>query len=151
MTEARNTVTVQAITSFTGKYRWLSNFFPSSIEYEGQRYPTIEHAYQAAKTSDPSERAEILSTMQPAIAKRIGRRVTLKTDWYKARLSIMEQLLRLKFVPSSLFGDMLLSTGNAILIEGNYWGDTFWGVCRNKGHNHLGKILMHIRDDLRCK
>ena len=40
-------------------------------------------------------------------------------------------------------------TGDAELIEGNNWGDTFWGVCNGVGENHLGKLLMARRAQLR--
>ena len=43
---------------------------------------------------------------------------------------------------------LLVATGDRELIEGNTWGDTFWGVDKNtgQGENHLGRILMELRD-----
>lgn len=63
------------------------------------------------------------------------------------KLRVMELLLRQKFQIPEL-GAKLLSTGSAELVEGNHWGDTFWGVYNKVGHNHLGKLLMKIRSEL---
>jgi predicted NAD-dependent protein-ADP-ribosyltransferase YbiA (DUF1768 family) len=83
------------------------------------------------------------------MAKRYGKIVVMRPDWNDVRLAIMEDLVRQKFLTSSM-ERLLLSTGDAELIEGNYWGDTFWGVCRGVGENHLGKILMKIREELKA-
>ena len=61
----------------------------------------------------------------------------------------METLVREKFSHNKDLKEMLLETGDAIIEEGNDWNDTFWGVCNGKGENHLGKILMKIREELR--
>lgn len=136
------------ISSFTGEYRWLSNFWSASVVYDGAIYPTVEHAYQAAKTFDQLQRESIRRATSPGIAKRAGRRVDIRDDWEAAKLGIMQELVRQKFMVPDL-RTKLLNTGDAPLIEGNYWGDTFWGVCRGKGHNHLGRILMSVRAALR--
>lgn len=136
------------INSFTGPYRFLSNFWTVKLEYEGQRYPSVEHAFQAAKTLDLAARSRIAVLPTSAAAKRAGRTVALRDDWERVRVPIMEQLLRLKFDNPEL-RTKLLSTGDAVLIEGNTWGDTFWGVCRGAGENRLGRLLMVIRDELR--
>lgn len=134
------------ITSFTGQYRFLSNFFPVEIEMEGNTYRTLEHAYQAAKTLNPIERWRIRDCNTPGQAKRAGRRVTKRDGWEDARTVVMELLLRQKFQRPDLRSKLIL-TGNAELIEGNDWGDTFWGVCDGEGENWLGKLLMRVRDD----
>lgn len=146
------------IYKFTGVYRFLSNFFPSTIEFESSMYLTVEHAYQAAKTTDlPLRRALQLDagtelSISPGRAKRWGRSVPLRKDWEGVKLSVMEQLLRTKFEEPGLRGRLLL-TGDRELIEGNTWGDRFWGACELggiwEGENHLGKLLMKIRDEIR--
>jgi N-glycosidase YbiA len=78
-----------------------------------------------------------------------GKRVALRSDWEVVKVGIMEQCLRSKFAGSEL-RSLLLSTGDAELVEGNTWNDRFWGVCRGKGQNHLGKLLMRIRSELRA-
>lgn len=138
------------IDSFSGRYRFLSNFWYVDIPFEGTTYPSLEHAYQAAKTKDPSKRVLVRACQTPGHAKRAGQGLTLRADWEKVKLRIMEQLLRHKFDPlhNRRLADALVETHPCMLIEGNHWGDTFWGVCNGKGENHLGKLLMMIRSDL---
>lgn len=136
------------IESFQGQYRFLSNFYPAAVELDGLLYRSVEHAYQAAKTNDKAERDRIRSCEKPWQAKRLGRTVTLRGDWEEIKLDVMFRLLRDKFSQSHL-RDLLMATGDARLIEGNDWGDTFWGVAWGRGHNHLGKLLMQVRDELR--
>ena len=130
---------------FAGRWKWLSNFWRSPVKFEGIEYPTVEHAYQAAKTLDLNIREEVRLSPTPGKAKFMGRHLPLRPDWEDVKLDIMEQLLREKFVKDSMLAQMLDNTGNAQLIEGNYWGDTFWGVCDGVGENHLGKLLMKVR------
>lgn len=133
---------------FTHEYRFLSNFWPAPVDLDGMTYPTVEHAYQAAKTLDPNEREWVRLAITPGDAKRRGRRVTVSADWESRKLQVMEDLLRQKFDPSrDQLYKMLLGTRGRGLVEGNDWGDTFWGVCRGEGQNHLGRLLMKIRDE----
>lgn len=136
------------IDDFRGKLRWLSNFGASSIEFAGHKWATVEHAYQAAKTFDPEEQRKIREAKTPGQAKRLGRRVTLRPDWEDVKLSVMYNLTKLKYRIPEL-RQKLLDTGHAELIEGNTWGDTFWGVCNGVGENNLGKILMLVRHEIR--
>lgn len=69
-------------------------------------------------------------------------------DFDLIKVEIMRDLLEQKFYPGSDLAGQLMSTGFVDIIEGNTWGDTFWGVCRGKGENHLGKLLMKIRENL---
>ena len=139
-----------AIERFSGRARFLSNFYPSIIEFEGQRYPTVEHAFQAAKTSDPKLRKRIREAGTPGTAKALGRKVPLRQDWERVKLDVMLGFLRKKF-GHSMLRDLLLGTGTAKLVEGNTWNDTFWGVVDGRGRNHLGRLLMQVRDELRQK
>lgn len=141
------------ITSFHGDYDFLSNFAHSPLSYEGENYPTVEHAFQAAKTFDPAERQKVREASSPGSAKRLGRRVTLRPDWEAVKYDIMLALLRQKFsLPE--FHQKLLATGAADLIEGNTWGDRTWGCVYVKeqwvGKNHLGKLLMQVRAELQA-
>lgn len=136
------------ITAFSGEHRWLSNFWPVDVTHEGVGYSSTEAAYQAAKTEDVKIREEI-SRLSAAEAKRFGKRVTLRRDWESVKVSVMRDLLRLKFAVPDL-RERLLATGDAQLVEGNWWGDRFWGVCDGRGENHLGKLIMEIRDEIRA-
>ena len=136
------------IKGFFGQYRFLSNFYPSKVIFEGVEYPTVEHAYQAAKTNDWVLRGYISKMDTPAQAKRAGR--TLNTiDWHKRSLKTMEDLVLLKFISNTDLRRLLLMTGDAYLEETNSWHDTFYGVCDGVGENHLGKILMKVREKIR--
>ena len=138
------------IDSFSGEHAFLSNFFPSAIRFEGQTYPTVEHAFQAAKTSDPEERARVRDASTPARAKAVGRRVRLRAEWESVKVAIMTGFVREKFRRDEELRALLLATGERPLVEGNTWNDRFWGVVRGQGKNHLGKILMLVRAELRA-
>lgn len=135
---------------FNGEHRFLSNFWPARVVLDGLEYPTTEHAYQAAKTMDHGRRRMIRSLPTPGHAKRQGRNLTLRPDWERVKLSVMEDLLRQKFAKEPL-RSQLLATYPWDLVEFNTWGDTFWGVCNGKGTNHLGRLLMKVRDGLRAQ
>jgi len=140
-----------AVKSFTGKYRWLSNFYPCEVQGPGGfRYPTVEHAYQAWKTNDQKEWVVLASkalTPYPGDAKRHGRKLTLRPDWESIKLTVMENLLRQKFMSGTDLCERLCETGEEDIIEGNTWGDIFWGVCNGVGQNMMGHLLMKIRDE----
>jgi len=131
------------ITAFTGEYRWLSNFAACEVKWGELTFPSVEHAYQASKFTDPDliKRFQVVTASE---AKRMGR-TKPRFDWDK--LAVMEYLLNQKFCDPVL-RNKLIETGDAELVEGNWWGDTFWGVCGGVGENHLGKLLMKIRSQL---
>jgi len=137
------------IKEFTNEYRFLSNFHISEVRFEGVKYPTIEHAFQAAKTLDKEERKMIGIETTPGRAKRAGQRVTLREDWDKVKISIMLDLIRQKFKNDYILKNKLLATGNQMLVEGNTWNDTFWGMDlkTNRGQNNLGKLLTKVREE----
>ena len=136
------------VRGFDGEYRFLSNFSPSEVTLDGETYPTVEHAFQAAKTFDLEEREQVRRAPTPAAAKKLGRRVTLRRDWQTVKIGIMKDLVREKFQKPEL-AEKLLATGDDVLIEENWWNDQFWGVSKGRGKNHLGRILMEVRTELR--
>lgn len=137
-----------AITKFRGDWEFLSNFFPCKIIMDGKIYPSVEHAYQAAKTFNDAERDLIRSAEKPCRAKRIAHKLSLRADWEQVKVGIMRELLRKKFASPTLKA-RLLSTGDAELVEGNDWGDQTWGCVLVdgvwEGENILGKLLMELR------
>lgn len=143
---------IQKIDSFRGKYYFLSNFFPAEVTYGGITYKNNEAAFQAQKVLDDEGR-KAFADLPPKDAKRKGRHVRLRPDWEQVKDGIMEEIVRAKFTQNSQLKDQLLSTGNAQLIEGNTWNDCYWGVDTRTGvgQNHLGKILMKVRDELKGK
>jgi hypothetical protein len=136
------------ISGFSSNYRFLSNFFPVTMVVDGVEYPSLENAYQAAKTTDLQEKLSFVS-MTAGQAKRAGSKVTLRPDWCDVRIGIMEELVRKKFTENHDLADALMATGTLELVETNDWGDCFWGVCEGKGDNWLGKILMKVRSELK--
>ena len=135
------------IKEFRGSKQWLSNFTPCEVFLEGVAYPSTENAFQAAKTIIANERKPFVG-MTAGQAKQAGKKVTLRFDWDEVKLEVMEDLTRQKYTQEP-FRSKLLGTGEREIQEGNTWGDTFWGVCKGKGENHLGIIIMKIRDELR--
>jgi len=109
-------------------------------------YPSVEHAYQAAKCAKLRDAAIIRQCDSAGMAKRLGKEVELRPDWPKIKLEIMADLLWQKFVLNPELRARLLTTGDRELIEGNTWGDTYWGKCNQVGENHLGRLIMRLRD-----
>jgi ribA/ribD-fused uncharacterized protein len=139
-----------AIASFRGSHAFLSNFHASEVQLDGQSFPSVEHAYQAAKTLDLLKRTAIEMALTPGQAKRLGRRLVLRPGWEEVKVAVMRGLLVQKFALESRLAEQLLGTGDTQLVEGNTWGDTFWGECPvGTGENNLGRLLMEIREALR--
>lgn len=134
------------IKSFQGKNRWLSNFWPAKVMLDGVMYPSTENAYQAAKTSDLQSRT-LFETCEAKVAKKLGKQVEMREDWEAIKVNVMFDLLMQKFQDPEL-RDKLRATGKEELVEGNTWGDVFWGRCNGVGENVLGKLLMKVRDTL---
>lgn len=142
----------EPIESFSGEHFFLSNFYKSeaAIWYNGLYFPTVENAYQAAKSND-RDIQKMFVNIKPGEAKRLGKKVTLRPNWERLKLSIMTSLIAQKF-DNQINPEMvqlLIDTGKRELIEGNTWGDVYWGVCNGEGSNHLGQILMSRRTQLR--
>ena len=151
-TTAPATRPANKIAEFQRDYRFLSNFLPAEVVYEGITYPTAEHAYQAAKTLDPEKRKEIAALKTPAEAKHAGEALKPRDDWPAVKFNVMEDVDRYKFTHHPDLRDKLLATGDATLEEGNTWNDQIWGISppdSGKGENHLGLILMKIRHELK--
>ena len=134
------------IAEFKTNYQFLSNFYPSPIDYKGVVYPTVEHFFQAMKTVDDLERLQIAAAENPNIAKKMGRNVKLRDDWEQIKDNVMRLGLEKKFEIPEL-REKLVETGSVYLQEGNWWKDLYWGVDikTGKGKNMLGKLLMETR------
>ena len=135
---------MQVIDSFRGEYSFLSDFHKCKVEFEGTTYPSVEHAFQAAKNPDPEYRGSVAAVGSPVTAKRMGKKTVLRPDREEVKEGIMYELLISKFSDPGL-RDKLIATGDAELIEGNNHWDRYWGVCRGEGQNKLGKLLMKER------
>lgn len=151
-------INIMKIDRFSGRWHFLSNFYPCDIFHEGIHYPSVEHFYVAMKFNDEQlidgkyyttgDLRELISKIDsPGKVKKIGKKIKLRKDWKSKKLNFMNWAIREKFKDPKL-SELLISTGDLEIIEGNYWGDTYWGVCDGQGENNLGKILMKVRDEL---
>jgi len=171
--------TVKEITEFKGNNAFLSNTYPARVMFDELIFDSVETAYQAAKTINMSVRKK-MSYMEWSEAKlyagndplTVARKreklvgiyqkyeltspLVLRPDWDKIKFEIMYHLVSQKFHQLHM-GVQLLATDGYELVEGNYWHDNIWGDCRCvlcqgiEGQNHLGKILMKVREELHSK
>ena len=135
------------ISEFRGEWACFSNFYRSQVVFDGETYQSVEHAFQAAKTLNPEERANIRKADTPAQAKKLGRLATMRPDWDDIKIGIMRDLLKQKF-SRPMLAEKLKKSAPHELVEGNWWGDKFWGQSPvGYGENWLGKLLMEIRSE----
>lgn len=146
------------INNFRGEYAFLSNFFygPFRCSFKllpllpNYMFPTVEHYFQATKSSTVEGFEKILKAGTPGSAKHMGRRVDMIPNWDQWKEQVMLEGVWAKFTQNPSLQQQLLSTIGHELVEGNYWGDKYWGIClrTNEGQNRLGVILMHVRNML---
>lgn len=134
------------IDSFDKDYAFLSNFYNAYVTYKGLLYQNSEAAFQAQKCP---LRAHEFCCLPPNKAKKLGRQVELRIDWEQVKDTEMYEIVKAKFTQNPDLKDLLIKTANEELIEGNYWNDVYWGVCKGIGQNKLGKILMKVREELK--
>lgn len=175
----------ETIDSFKGQVGFLSNFSPHSTRAFGRSWMTVEHGFQAAKflpvagwAGTPAYVEAIAQAPTPGQAKLLGqtREVACNPAWERWKRDVMFVLVLHKFELHSVLRELLLATGDATLVEGNTWGDDYWGaVWRDRepssdfrvwqqtidnsaegrewrwlaGRNELGLILMTAREALR--
>lgn len=138
------------IKEFRGEYKWLSNFATCEIDFNGTSFASVEHAYMSAKSNDLEWKSFCADANNSAgKVKKKSKKIVLREDWDLIKVETMHQLLKLKFSKEP-YKTLLLDTGNRFIQEGNWWGDTFWGVDlnTNTGENNLGILIMAVRDTL---
>jgi len=139
---------------FRNKYHFLSNFYACLIRSGGYTFTSAEHVYQASKSTDDDERALIARTFSAGEAKKLGRKITLRSDFHQRKVGFMKSIVKMKFEQNLHLAINLINTGKKELIEDNFWHDNFWGnclcaKCKNiDGQNMLGRILMEVRSGL---
>mgnify|MGYP001366417597 CR=1 FL=1 len=139
----------ERIAGFTGRYRWMSNYFPCPVTYEGRTYGSSEAAYHASKFPE-TERDEF-TTLGADESKKLSRRKKVDTAWWDERKErVMREILWAKFTQNPELRAALLETGGRELEEANWWGDRFWGTVNGEGRNVLGRLLMETRAALRA-
>jgi len=131
-------------------YGCFSNFSAHPIEI-GTIWPTSEHYFQAQKFLDAALRETIRREPSPMTAARMGRNRDwpLRPDWNAVKDDIMRTAIRAKVAQHADVREILLSTGDAEIVEhtanDSYWADGGDG----SGKNMLGRILMEVRDEVR--
>jgi hypothetical protein len=131
------------------EYFFLSNFYYSPMEIDGQEWQTVEHYFQAKKFSEnPKYKEKIRTTDKPSEAKRLGstRKYKIRDDWEECKEEIMKTALRRKFNQNEELKEKLLETRNRKLIEDSPT-DYYWGIGKEgNGKNRLGILLMKVRE-----
>lgn len=139
--------------STRGEWGRFSNFAATPFTLDGKRWRTSEHCFQAAKFPGHPQADAIHAANSPAIAARLGRsrKAPLRPDWESVKEDVMRRALAAKFAAHGELRELLLSTGDAELIEHTrrdaYWGDGGDG----HGRNRLGHLLMELRERLRAE
>lgn len=140
----------KVIDNFRGNYFFLSNFYMKPVYYKDHWYKSSEHAFQAAKATNEKDRQYVADANTAADSKHRGREITCRPDWDDIALEEMGKIVYLKFSQNQDIQDKLCATEDAILIEGNWWKDYYWGMVKDsegnwKGENYLGRLLMAVR------
>lgn len=125
----------------------LSNFHPSELKLHHRAWPTAEHFFQAMKTLNRNWYASIWRARGPGYAKALDRKCPPRPGRELINGDAMLMVLCHKFKNPAL-ADKLMGTGEAKLIECNYWGDRYWGQIVRDGRNQLGTLRMRVRDEL---
>jgi len=156
------------ISSFKGEYGFLSNFYQRTFRVPPPNNfdcPDVEHAFQAAKTTNSQDFHYVLDAPTAAEAKKRGRQIVCRADWDQVKRWYMLQLVLAKFSQHDDLRFQLAATGEHALVEGNHWGDTYWGAVAEGqrgwslkglettlpefepfcGENYLGRTLMAVR------
>ena len=135
----------------TGPYGPFSNFSPHPVELKGRLWPTTEHYFQAQKFAGTEHEETVRLAKSPGRAARMGRsrQRPLRAEWESVKDDVMREALLAKFTQHAVLRALLLSTGDAVLVEqttnDRYWADGGDG----SGRNRLGQLLMELRDQLR--
>lgn len=155
MRKQNNVAEDGSILSFSGDYRWMSNFWPSLITIGETQWPSVENAYQYSKFSH-LKCVEVFLSVTPSRAKKIATDMSkhIRADWDEVKYKYMRKLQYEKYLQNYDLGYKLVQTGSVNIYEGNTWNDLYWGVKLDDittGQNNMGKILMEVRDTLRSK
>lgn len=154
----RSAIKTGVVPEFKGEFFFLSNFYAAPFIWRNVEWETAEHAFQAAKGIHMDDAVEgntymnkVKQAPSPTQAKRLGRSVKIDLDtWEASKVMYMREIVHAKFSLVSGLAGQLINTGAMLLVEGNDWGDTFWGRSRNSegkivGLNTLGTLLMEER------
>jgi ribA/ribD-fused uncharacterized protein len=132
------------IAGFVADYRWLSNYFPCRVEWEGRVYGSSEAAYHSGKY--PAADRDVFTRLEADPARKLSRVKPYDTAaWELRKVRTMREIIWAKFSQNPDLAQKLLATGDRYLEETNWWGEKIWGVYEGEGQNLLGIILMETR------
>ena len=132
-------------------YGAFSNLYKRTVVFEGVTYATSEHAYQAGKPRKDNVREWILSAPSPALVAMAAHGLyvwDVAPNWSKIKFERMRAVLVAKFSQHDDLRELLLSTGDARLVETATVKNPVnleWGEVNGKGRNMLGVLLMEVR------
>lgn len=135
-------------------YGALSNLYKREIEFEGEVFPTAEHAYQAGKARKPAVREWLMAAPSPSLLAMAAHGLyvwDITSDWSKIKFERMKRILVAKFTQHNDLQALLLGTGNARLVESATVDNAvnrLWGEVNGLGQNKLGELLMEVRTEL---
>lgn len=136
-------------------YGVFSNLYKRPIEFEGEIYPTAEHAYQAGKPRKESVRKWLMDAPTPALLAMAAHGLyywDIAPGWSKNKFDRMKRVLLAKYSQHEDLKKILIETDDVLLIESatvdNEVNRT-WGQVNGKGKNMLGKLLMEVREELK--
>ena len=135
-------------------YGAFSNLYKRSIEFDGVIYPTSEHAYQAGKARKAAVRDWLMSAPSPALLAMAAHGLyywDISPGWSTRKFDRMRLVLMAKFTQHADLKELLLNTGDAMLIETatvDNEVNRLWGEVNGIGRNMLGRLLMEVRTQL---
>jgi len=147
--------TDNAVFFYEQEFYVLSNFSAFALEWHGQLYPTVEHAYHAEKFRGTSQTIRDLITVarsaHDAFQLAQHYKEQRRKEWDRVKVGIMGQMIMAKADQHEYVTRKLMETGERVLIE-NSWRDDFWGWGEKRnGRNVLGGLWMEVRAALRSR
>lgn len=135
-------------------YGAFSNLYRREFGFEGERYPTAEHAYQAGKPRKESVKAWLMAAPSPALLAMAAHGLyywDIAPGWSRNKFDRMRRVLCAKFTQHADLRELLLATGTARLVEAGTMDSAvnrLWGEVNGTGKNMLGVMLMELREEL---
>ncbi len=135
-------------------YGAFSNLYRREIEFEGEKFATSEHAYQAGKARKPEVRKWLMEAPSPALLAMAAHGLyvwDINSDWSKVKFDRMKRVLLAKFTQHQDLKQLLICTGKARLVESATVDNAvnrLWGEVNGVGKNKLGELLMEVRAEL---
>ncbi|MCR4274783.1 MAG: NADAR family protein [Candidatus Campbellbacteria bacterium] len=138
-------------------YIYFSPYTAHALEIDGVVYPTLEHAYQCMRYTDPHIIEEIRMAHGPVKAWEASTKYKhlqipeFKSEEYK--LEVMKKLMKLKAQQHEEIRQALLDSGELHIVKHIVTyppGDGFWDDGEDgQGLNHIGRLWMEIREELK--